>query len=448
MAGLAHVGSVAPRRDVNRVRRTVAELYALLHDREAQFAAVGVDGMPTYRRAKHNGHYSADPYGDVFLVVDGWMTLRSEFEDLEPMVAELANRGLGYGIHLVVTCNRWMDMRGNQRDMYGTKIELRLGDSADSAINRREAANVPERAPGRGLTTDGLHFLTGLPRVDGQSRVDDLADAVTDLVKLIAADWTHAPAPAVRLLPAELAASALPVPTPGRGGKLPIGIAETDLQPVYLDFDAEPHVLLLGDIECGKSSFLRGLARSITQAYTPEQARVILVDQRRSLLGCIDTPHLIGYGTSAQVTSDMVAQVVTVMAERLPGPDVRAEQLRARSWWHGPELFMLVDDYDLVAGGSVNPLLPLLEYLTQARDLGLHLMLTRRIGGASRAMFDPIIARIRELASPGIMMSGPRDEGPLFGAIKPQLLPPGRAWLITRRHGSQLVQLAWNPPAV
>ena len=61
------------------------------------------------------------------------------------------------------------------------------------------------------------------------------------------------------------------------------------------------------------------------------------------------------------------------------------------------------------------------------------MVLTRRIGGASRAMFDPVIGRIRELASPGIMMSGPREEGALFGNIKPQLLPPGRGWLFTRR---------------
>jgi len=112
----------------------------------------------------------------------------------------------------------------------------------------------------------------------------------------------------------------------------------------------------------------------------------------------------------------------------------------------GPEVFLLVDDYDLVVGGTTNPLSPLLDYLTQARDIGLHLVITRRIGGASRAMFDPVIARIRELASPGIMMSGPKEEGPLFGNVKPQLLPPGRAWLVTRREGARLVQLAWSHP--
>jgi S-DNA-T family DNA segregation ATPase FtsK/SpoIIIE len=444
---LPHLGGVAARRDVSKVRRTVAELHGLLQAREAFFAAQGIDGIATYRRARREGRYGDDPHGDVFLVIDGWATLRGEFEDLEPLVAELANRGLGYGIHILASANRWMDVRAAVRDMLGTKIELRLGDPSDSAINRRAAVNVPDRTPGRGLTPDGLHFLAGLPRIDGRSTVDDLADGVAQFVKLVRTDWSQPPAPPVRLLPDELPYEVLPRPVPGGGGRIAVGVAETDLQPVYLDFDAEPHVLMFGDIESGKSSFLRSVARSITQAYTPAQARIILVDQRRSLLGCVDTEHLIGFGTSTQVTADLVNQVAAVMRERLPGPEVTPEQLRNRSWWRGPELFLLVDDYDLVVGGTVNPLTPLLDYLSQARDIGLHVVITRRIGGASRALFDPVIARIRELASPGIMLSGPKEEGPLFGNVKPQFLPPGRGWLITRREGARLVQLAWSPPA-
>ncbi|MFS8478657.1 MAG: type VII secretion protein EccCa [Micromonosporaceae bacterium] len=444
MAGLPHVGGVATRRDVDKVRRTIAELHGLVQAREAMFATHGVEGIAAYRRAKEQGRFKEDPFGDVFLVVDGWATLRTEFEDLEPVVNELANRGLGYGVHILAATNRWSDVRSNVRDMFGTKIELRLGEPSDSAINRRAAVNVPERTPGRGLTPDGFHFLAGLPRLDGEQRVDDLADAVAEFVKLAQTYWTGQPAPAVRLLPPELPYTALPAP---QGGRLPIGIAESDLQPVHLDFDAEPHVLLFGDIESGKSSFLRTVAKMVTTSYEPSQARLLLVDYRRSLLGCVDTPHLIGFGTSQQTTADLIMQVATVMQERLPGPDVTPEQLRTRSWWKGPELYLLVDDYDLVASPTNNPLTPLLEYLPQARDIGLHVVITRRIGGASRALFDPIIGRIRELASPGIMMSGPREEGPLFGNIKPQLLPPGRAWLFTRRHGARLVQLAWTPPA-
>ena len=442
---LPHLGSVAGRRDIDRVRRTVAELYGVLADREARFAAHGLDSIATYRRMQHDGRITDDPFGDVFLVVDGWSTLRGEFEDLEPVVGELAARGLGFGIHILASCTRWMDMRPALRDMFATKVELKLGEASDSMINRREALNVPEQTPGRGLTPEGQHFLAGLPRLDGKQEVEDLADAVSQFVKLVRDNWPGPPAAPVRLLPEELPYEALPAPQ--AGGRLPVGIAESDLQPVFLDVDSEPHLLLFGDVECGKSSFLRAVARGITRAYQPGQARLILVDYRRSLLGCVTSEHLIGFGTSNQVTADLVQQVVAVMKERLPGPDVTPEQLRTRSWWHGPELFLLVDDYDLVAAGANNPLLPLLDYLAQGRDIGLHVFVTRRVGGAARALFDPLVGRIRELASPGILMSGPKEEGAIFGNLKPQFLPPGRGWLVTRREGQRLVQLPWVPPA-
>jgi len=252
----------------------------------------------------------------------------------------------------------------------------------------------------------------------------------------------------VRLLPATVPYSAIEADRDEANPlALPVGINEADLRPVRVDFAAEPHLLLLGDAECGKSTFLRSLAATIVGRFEPEEARIIVVDYRRSLLGAIQTPHLIGYGTTATQTQELIESVAGYMQRRLPGPDVTPEQLRSRSWWTGPECFVLVDDYDLVATGPSNPLLPLLEYLAQARDVGLHVVLTRRSGGASRALYEPVIQRLRELSSPGILMSGDRDEGPLLGNVRPSAMPPGRGWLVTRRDGVRLVQLAHLPPS-
>jgi S-DNA-T family DNA segregation ATPase FtsK/SpoIIIE len=134
------------------------------------------------------------------------------------------------------------------------------------------------------------------------------------------------------------------------------------------------------------------------------------------------------------------------MRQRLPGPDVTTEQLRTRSWWTGPELFVLVDDYELVSTSGRNPLTVLLEFLPQARDIGLHVIVARGAGGASRALFEPMLQRIRELGSPGIVLSGDKDEGVLLGDVKPSQQPPGRGTLVRRRHGSSLVQVTWTPP--
>ncbi|ONF62040.1 hypothetical protein, partial [Amycolatopsis keratiniphila] len=108
--------------------------------------------------------------------------------------------------------------------------------------------------------------------------------------------------------------------------------------------------------------------------------------------------------------------------------------------------FVIVDDYDLVATQTSNPLKPLAEFLAQAKDVGLHIVVVRRSGGASRAMFDPILGKLREIAAPGMVMNGSRDEGNLVANVKPSQMPPGRGNLVTRKHGKQLMQVSWIQP--
>ncbi|GAB3856034.1 hypothetical protein GCM10029963_51720 [Micromonospora andamanensis] len=373
----------------------------------------------------------------MFLVVDGWTTLRAEYDDLEPLITDLATRGLSYGVHVVATAVRWLDFRPAIRDLFGSRLELRLGDPADSLVARRAAAHVPEQTPGRGITSESLHFITALPRTTD-------TDTAT-LVKQVSDAWPGPVAPRVRLLPAVLPYADLDLDAT-TGLRIPVGVAEADLRPVVLDFGTEPHLVVYGDAESGKSSFLRALATSIVARFTPEQARVIMVDYRRSLLGTITTEHLIGYGTAAAHAAELVESAAGYLQDRTPGPQVSPTELRERSWWSGPELFVLVDDYDLVASGPANPLRALEEHLPHARDVGLHLVLARRSGGAARAQYEPLVQRLRELSTSGLVMSGSPDEGALVGPVRPGPLPPGRGRLFTRRDGVRLVQLAHLPP--
>jgi len=449
LAGLPHVSGVAGRRDVEAVRRTVAEVTALLDERESRFAELGVDSIAMYRRARASGEVTDDPFGDVFLVVDGWGTVRQEYEELEQSITNVASRGLGFGIHVVLTATRWSEVRMGVRDVLGTKLELRLGDPGESEFDRRTAANVPEKSPGRGLTREKLHFLAALPRIESGDGVTDLAAGVSELARQVRQAWPYRAAPPVRLLPKrltveELAQMAAKRPVPG----IPIGLNEAHLAPVHLDLAAEPHLIVFGDAQCGKTNLLRLIARSLVSSYSPEQAQLIIVDFRRGLLGEIQSGHLLDFAPSHQALNEMVASIRAVITKRLPGPDVTAEQLRSRSWWRGADLYVLIDDYDLVALPGNNPMSGLLELLPQARDVGLHLILARRAGGASKAMYESVIQRLRELDTPGLLMSGNREEGPLFGDLRPSVQPPGRGTLVRRGDGRQLVQTAWIEPAI
>ncbi|MFY1691714.1 type VII secretion protein EccCa [Plantactinospora sp. WMMB782] len=443
LEGLPHLSGVAVRRNHEAVRRTVAEVSVLLDEREARFAELGVESIDAYRELRAGGQVTDDPFGDVFLVVDGWGTVREEFEQQEEVITRLAARCLGFGIHVVLTATRWSEIRYNLRELFGTRLELRLGDPSDSELDRRAAANVPENTPGRGITRDRLQFLAALPRIDGRSGPDDLPAGTAGLVGRVRDAWRHDPAPAVRLLPRMLPADELPdVAGPG----IPIGLNETHLAPVHLTFDTEPHLIVLGDAQCGKTNLLRLIARTIVARNTPGQAKLVIVDYRRTLLGVVEGEHLLDYTPSAQTATAMVGGIAQAMAARLPGPDVTTEQLRNRSWWTGPDIYLLVDDYDMVATSSGNPLDGLVDLLSPARDIGLHLILARRCGGVGRALYEPVLQQLTDLNTPGLLMSGNPDEGAVLGHVRPSPQPPGRGTLIRRSDGINLVQTAWLDP--
>jgi S-DNA-T family DNA segregation ATPase FtsK/SpoIIIE len=450
LSDLPHVGGVAvARREPDKARRIVAEMTTLANEREARFAAMGIDSMAEFRNRKRRGEITAeqDAFGDAFLIVDGWRALRDDFDELEAQITKLAVQGLSYGVHVVIAANRWADIRPAIKDMLGTRFELRLGDPSESDIDRRVAVNVPAGRPGRGLTRDKLHLLTGLPRVDGSSDPETIGEGVADAVAKIKGSWRGRHAPQVRLLPELLPYDELLGQDDKRHTKLvPIGVNEDELAPVYLDFNADPHFIAFADGESGKTNLLRQIVRGITQRYTPKEAVIILIDYRRTMLGFVEGDHLLGYVVAAPQLEGIMKDAAISMNKRLPGPDVTQEQLKNRSWWTGPELFVVVDDYDLVVSSTNNPLRPLAEFLPQAKDVGLHVIAARRTGGAARSTMDPVIGKLKEIAAPGIIMNGSRDEGMLLGNVRPGPQPPGRGIMVSRKTGKQLVQISWIQP--
>jgi DNA segregation ATPase FtsK/SpoIIIE, S-DNA-T family len=432
LAGAPHVGDVAGRLEPEKVRRTVNEVWSLVDDREARFRELGVDSPETLRRRRAEGSLPPDVSSDVYLVIDGWGPVREEFEDLEPMLRDIAARGLRVACHLVLTANRWQEVRPNLRDNIGGRLELRLGEPAESEINRRAALGIPAGVPGRALAPDTNQLQIALPRLGG---------TVEEVVAAIAREWTRPGAPAVRLLPRRVTLDQLPALNGAAPPGVPIGIDEFELAPVYLDLaGADAHMLVFGDAESGKTTFLRSLLAGLQARNGSDRAMFLVVDYRRTLLGAVDPSQLWAYCGAAPQAAGAIKELTTGIVERLPSPNLTPEVIAARSWWTGPDFYVVVDDYDLVATSAGSPLAPLAELLAQGRDLGLHVIVARRVGGLSRAGMDPLLNRLRELHVPGLILSGEPSEGPVLGINRAMNQPPGRGLLVRRKHRPLLIQ--------
>ncbi len=443
VAGLPHVGGVASRLDPEKVRRTVAEVYGVLTRREEYFRSAGIPSIADFRTRRARGDISVtdQPWGDVFLVIDGWGNFRTEYESLDPVVLDIAARGLGYGIHVILTASRSMEVRASLKDHLMNRLELRLGDTMDSELDRKVAANVPTGVPGRGQSPQKLHFMGAVPRIDGLTSDTDLSDATQALATEVARHWQAPPAPEVRLLPREFPAHELPPGDrfPRRG--VAFALDEDNLEPVFVDFEQDPFFLVFGESESGKSNLLRLLVKQLTQRYAGDEAKLFVIDNRRSLLDATPASHLAEYIPMSNSMDHHMAALADLMQRRTPTADVTAQQLRDRSWWRGPTVYVVIDDYDLVSTSSGNPLAGLTELLPFARDVGVRFIIARSTAGAGRASYEPFMQRMKELGAQGVVLAGDPSEGDLLGGVRPRAMPAGRGVFVSRRRGKPLVQV-------
>jgi DNA segregation ATPase FtsK/SpoIIIE, S-DNA-T family len=425
---LPQLGAVCGPREAERVHHLLRELRSLVVERERRFRDLGVESMAAWHELRRGG-LDLGGYGEVFLLVDNWGAFVREWPELEAAVTELAAVGLHHGVHLVLAANRWAELRPGLRENLGGRLELRLNDPLESEHGRAAAAGLPE-LPGRGLTPAGLQFQVALP---GPTQ------AVLDRTRPGRGGQA---APPLRLLPTLVGEAALPATQSPPG--MPFAVEEHRLEVVRLDlFEGPPHLLVLGDAECGKSSLLRLLARGLAARHPPEEVALLVVDPRRGLRDLATLPNLAGYACTPAAVVQAVDQLRRDLLDRAPaGPDLPPGQPdRVR-----PRQVLLVDDYDLLPAAAGSPLLPLLDLLGLGRELGLQLVLSRRVAGAARAAFEPVFQRLRELGSPGLVMSGDPGEGPLLAGQKASPLPPGRGLFVHPRRPPTLVQVAYSPP--
>ncbi|QVI28397.1 type VII secretion protein EccCb [Mycolicibacterium neoaurum] len=454
---LPHVGGVATRSEPDRVNRAVAEMKAVLRQREAMFKQYRVGSIASYRQMREDPNHPAfhDPFGDVFLVIDGWPAFVAEFPDLEPVVQDLAGQGLAFGVHTIISTPRWTELKSRVRDYLGTKVEFRLGDVNETQVDRM-TRDIPANRPGRAISGEKHHLMIGVPRLDGVHSATDIVPAITAAVDHIASLHTDE-APRVRVLPERIHLRELDPTPPGPDADyrtrwtIPVGIRESDLSVAYNNMQITPHLLIFGAPKSGKTTIAHAVAQAICARNSPQQVRFMLADYRSGLLDAVPQSHLLDAGAvnrNSATLEESIKALAVNLKKRLPPPDLTTAQLRARSWWTGPDVVLLVDDWHMIvaASGMVPPMTPLAPLLPAAADIGLHIVVTCQMSQAHRATMDKFVGAAFGAGSPTLFLSGEKTEFP-SSEFKLKRRPPGQALLISP-DGKEVVQAAYiDPPS-
>lgn len=445
LAGLPHVGGIAGRADFERAARTVAEVRAQLALREELFREYGIDSVDQLRRLRAQGRLTELGSTDIVLLIDGFGALRDEFADLDDTVADLLKRGSGYGIHIVAGMLRWNDVRIATQSMFGTRIELRLNDPSDSSVDRKLSETLTADTPGRILTDAKLFAQAALPRIDGHPTTGDLGPALERAARTLRASWHGELAAPVRVLPTALPAAKLPS-LAAEPSRIPLGVDQDNLAPALLDLTGQDqHLLILGDNECGKTNLLKLITGQLIDRHSDKNLVFGVFDPRRGLRGVIPEPYRGGYAHNAKLAQALANGIAGELEKRLP-ETADPDAITDGPTFTGPRIVILVDDYDILTTAGQQPLAPFLPYISSAQDIGLHFIVTRRVAGASRALYDPFLTTLRETGTTALLMTGDRTEGQLFPGLYASTQPPGRGTLIRRGRRHQLIQTALAEP--
>ncbi|WP_032764845.1 type VII secretion protein EccC [Streptomyces sp. CNS654] len=445
LSGLPHVGGIAGRADRERATRTVEEVRTMLALREDLFREHGIDSVDQLRTLHAAGRLPELASAEILLVIDGFGALRDDFDELDDAIADILKRGGGYGIHVVAGMLRWNDVRIAIQSNFGTRVELRLNDPGESGIDRKLAETLSPDEPGRVLTDGKLFAQVALPRTDGVDDTTDLGAVLERTARTVRATWNGEVAQPVRVLPQILEPHSLPGPA-AEPTRVPIGLDQSALAPVLLDlFRHDQHLLVLGDSECGKTNLLRTVAHGLVDRYGEDDLVFAVMDPRRSLRGVVPEEFNGGYAYNSKLCAGLSTAITTELEKRLPDENARLEDLEPGNWGKGPRIVVLVDDYDVLTTAGQSPLSPFLPYIPSAVDIGLHFVLTRRVAGASRGMYEPLVQGLRESGASALLMAGDRSEGQLFPGVYASQQAPGRGVFIRRGQPNRLIQTVYAP---
>ncbi|WIK59478.1 FtsK/SpoIIIE domain-containing protein [Actinotignum urinale] len=444
-AELPHVATYASRKETEKIQHITAHLLQVMEERESsgqelhvsvsrderlldyesggqEFPCQETQNPDSYNHHNPTSQAFCTPlHGNVplFVFVDGWGYLRNDFPDIEEQLTSLLERGGAQNIYVVATAMRWSQFRMATAELFGTIVELQLGDAFDSRISRTESQRIPS-TPGRGLIEGGHHILWALPDKNSV-RVEEI--------------WNGVRAKKLQTLPEfvgyergylELASTGVPKDNGKLAGNetssinshvkgddiLHIGnhviggesahisntIASYEAsnrrnnvtgcdtvkarmippmffgetvggKKVMFDFNMATALLIHGPRRTGKTSMLRLLCTEICRIHEPGEAKIFAFDAGDSFANNILPDYLGAHIRTVQEMRQIIAELADYCEKRIAG--------QRKITTHA---YVIIDDYDvLLASTSATfgsePLLPLLPLLATAEKIGLHIIL-------------------------------------------------------------------------
>jgi S-DNA-T family DNA segregation ATPase FtsK/SpoIIIE len=461
---LPHVGGIFGEADDEYIRRLLRKLDGIIEERKQLYATLQIDDFLTYQRRRAE-QASLPPMPAVVLIIDKFGEFRQVHDKEMELFLSIARYGRTYGVYIVIAVDRPAAFSMQLLTLFEIRIGLRLVEQTDSLLflGRNDACRLDPATPGRGYirgkTLEEVQIALPVDSKDDDEQTL-LLDQQVQRIAYASQQVGLAGAPPIQLLPEYVRADAFfidalsPAPyapkterrvkSADKSLRIHLGIEDFSLLPINLELNADtPHMLIGGGPGSGKTSTLQLCLLMLASIPENREARLILVDFRRSsrLLRRLRNVWL--YADN----EDKLNEVITTLKDELRE---RMARLRAGMVQQNddepvsipdPPIVLIVDDYEQFSILTRNPLNDLKEFLLQARDLHFHMIVSGSSNDLNKS--EAFLQQIRA-GRLGVVLGGDPQEQPLLG-VRMSDLPPGRGYLV-KRNKRYLTQIAHCDP--
>ncbi|MDQ2905536.1 MAG: type VII secretion protein EssC [Ktedonobacteraceae bacterium] len=458
---LPHVGGIFGEADDEYIRRLLRKLLGTIEERKHLFATQQIEDFLMYQRRRNDPMHATTHLPElpaVVLLIDKFLEFKQAHDKDMDLLLSLARQGRNYGVYLVLTVDRPIAVPTQLLSLIEIRFGLRLLEVTDSLIllGRYEAARIDAGMAGRAYRRGNPpeEVQVALP-VRGEDD-DEVAAKLEEYIDFLAHEAEGTRAPAIELLPDYvriddfLIEAAFGDPLAQQNGlRLRLGIEDLSLRPIALDLNADtPHAIVAGGPVSGKTNVLQACLLTLGSAPTSREVQVILVDFRRSSRALRRLPNVWMYADSEERLLEVVETLKKELRERMDRMRAALEEKQNAANDNDDALdldmqpiLLVIDDYDQLGILTKNPLNDLKEYLLQARNLNLHMIVA---AGSSDLSRNDIVLQQARSCRMGVILGGDPADSPLLG-VRMSDMPPGRGYLV-RRNQRYLVQIAHLKP--
>ncbi len=461
LRSVPHVAGIAAAHDLDGVLRVLDSVIELIEFRTRKLQQLDITAEEFFaRRTANRSDLAEIPGGQVVLVVEDFVKLKTALatprEDrFVPRMVKITQNGLAAGVHVLLSAVTHGHAFSHQvaANVNG-RVELKLGPNDTSTLNRTEAESLPAKEPGWGVSPGGYRMRTGLPRL-----TDSAGALVSDnlgLARVFAEEVGATRSTEMARLPELIGLAELQQKAPG---KVVVALRERDLAPMVWDVRRKPHLAVLGKPESGRTTALRSTCRAIMDVYSPDQAQFHLIDLQRQMRRTIDPAYQASYSlTASQARKRMLELVEQLQARKPPDDlDLDPEAAATKRFWEGPEIFVVIDNSDLLSANSADfPFAPaafggesVASLAQQGEQLGLHIMYSAQLDQtySHGSLASPLWRTVRQMFGPTLILDGdPALPAVATNSVRPvaQDRPGKGLWVESEVLGTVLA--AWTEP--